>query len=205
MRRTLSSDFRAGGEPVSTEPTWEDTLMTHWQTLAAATSALAALALAACGGSTSVSNGPVVPATSAPAAAAAAATTQAGSSAAADPCTLVTKDDADAAFGLSFDAPATTTKRSTVTCTYKLSGGASSLSISVTPGSSTAVLDGVKKAYGGAATDVPGVGDEAIVFSRIYTVVKGSTLLSVGTGDGPGIISDEKLLGLVKLAVSRVK
>lgn len=172
--------------------------------IAGATTAIALLALSGCGGSTpsAAAGTPASPSTTA--AAAANATTQSGPATAIDPCTLITKDEADAAFGLTFDAPTTEAKHNSTTCTYAISGHGSSISIAVTPGSSKAALDGLKKIYGAAATDVPGVGDAAMVFGRVYSVVKGSTLLTVGTGDGPGIISDDKLLGLVKTALSRI-
>ena len=177
--------------------------MTHrttWPTAGAA-AALALFALSACGGSgPGAASGAAAPQTTA----AAAATSRSGPATAIDPCSLITKDEADAAFGLTFDAPTTTTRATTTTCTYKVSGGGSSISVGVNPASSRAALDGMKKIYGATATDVPGVGDAAMVFSRIYSVIKGSTLLTIATGDGPGIISDEKLLGLVKTAVSRV-
>lgn len=134
----------------------------------------------------------------------AAISSQPATGSAPDPCTLITKAEAEAAFGVTFEAPTTEADAHHKTCTYDVAGHGTDLKISVNIGSfSRANLDAIRHSYPDAV-DVPGVGDAAFQFARLINVVKGSTFFIVGTGAGTAIISDDKLQELARTAASRV-
>ena len=120
-----------------------------------------------------------------------------------DPCALVTKADADAAFGFSFDPGTVETSGGSKSCTYVHDATSLIVAVTLQP-SSKSVLETTKSIYGARATGIEGVGDGAFQVDRTITVLKGSVLFMLGTGAGPGIISDERLRDLAKTAAGRL-
>jgi hypothetical protein len=126
--------------------------------------------------------------------------------AASDACALLTKAEVEAAFGETMLAPVSSVDHGDATCTWAHSAGGLDLTVAIgsTP-SSAAGLKGAEALYGAAATDVPGIGDAAFDFQdMLIQFVKGTTLVTVGTGDGPAIISPDHFKGLAKAVAGRL-
>lgn len=126
--------------------------------------------------------------------------------AASDACALLTKAEVEAAFGETMLAPVSSVDHGDATCTWAHSAGGLDLTVAIgsTP-SSVAGLKGAEALYGAAATDVPGIGDAAFDFQGLLIqFVKGTTLVTVGTGDGPAIISPDHFKGLAKAVAGRI-
>lgn len=126
--------------------------------------------------------------------------------AASDACALLTKTEVEAAFGENMLAPVSSVDHGDATCTWAHSAGGLDLTVAIasTP-SSVAGLKGAEALYGAAATDVPGIGDAAFDFQDLLIqFVKGTTLVTVGTGDGPAIISPDHFKGLAKAVAGRL-
>ena len=126
--------------------------------------------------------------------------------AASDACALLTKAEVEAAFGKTMLAPVPAVDHGDATCTWTHSAGGLDLTVTISSRSST--VAGLKQAeaiYGSAATDVPGIGDAAFDFQGlILQFVKGTTLVTIGTGDGPAIISADNFKGLAKTVAGRI-
>ena len=135
--------------------------------------------------------------------AAAAATSQAA--AGSDACRLVTQAEVAAAFGESMLKPVATTSHGEASCTYTHEAGGLDLNVTISARpSSAAAIKQAETLYGGGAADVPGVGDAAFSVAGILEFVKGTTLVTMGTGDGPAIISTDRFNALAALAAGRV-
>ncbi|GAC1330678.1 MAG: hypothetical protein NVSMB17_08250 [Candidatus Dormibacteria bacterium] len=178
--------------------------------------ALVAALLSACGGAAQGTTTPVAagnigsaaPAgntgSAAPAATSANGTPAVKGAGASNPCSLLPRPDVEAAFGYPIDEPRVESKHGRPFCNY---GHGADLDLLVAVTSTTMTREGfdhMKSLYGGA-TDVPDSGgDAAFEFSRNYSVLKGANLLQISTGVGPAIISDDKLRGLIRTAVSHL-
>ena len=123
-----------------------------------------------------------------------------------DACRLLTKAEVEAAFGETMLEPVASVANSGQTCTYAHEAGGLDLTVKVdSRPSSAAGLKSAEALYGGAATDVPGVGDAAFEFGGILIqFVKGTTLVTIGSGDGPAIRSDDNFRALAKTAAGRI-
>ena len=154
---------------------------------------------------TSAANGtPAAQSAEAPTAGAPAASSAAGG--ATDACSLLTKAEVEAAFGETMLEPVSSVDNGDPTCTYTHSAaGVADLTVAISAQpSSAAGLKSAEAIYGTAATDLPGIGDAAFEFGTLLEFVKGTTLVTIGTGDGPGIISDANFRGLAATAAGRV-
>jgi hypothetical protein len=121
-----------------------------------------------------------------------------------DPCTLITKSEAEAAFGMSLTGPETERDENGVTCTYKHSGTDLIIHVGLQP-SSPSAIEQTRTLYGENAKILSGVGDAAFEGpGRMISGVKNSTLFTIATGAGPGIISEEKFLALARTAADRL-
>ena len=170
-----------------------------------------ALLLGACSGASSpaATSAPNGAATSAPNGAATSAPNGAATAGAVsgggDACALLTKAEVEAAFGETMLEPVATVDHGSPSCAWSHKAGGLDLTVELDSRPSTA--DSIKqteKLYGTTAVDVPGVGDAAFKFGGILEFVKGTKLVIVGTGDGPGIISDDNFNGLAKKIAGRV-
>lgn len=122
-----------------------------------------------------------------------------------DACSLLTKAEVEAAFNETMLEPASSVDNGDPTCSYAHTAGGLDLTVAISSQPSSAA--GIKSAeavYGGAATVVPGVGDAAFEAVGVLEFVKGTTLVIIGTGDGPGIISDANFRGLAATAAGRI-
>lgn len=168
------------------------------------------LMLGACSAGTpaasAAANGPATLANGAASApVAAAGTTSPAGGGTADACSLLTKAEVETAFGETMTEPVASVDNGDPTCSYAHETGGLDLTVSISSRPSTAAA--IKQAeaiYGASATDVSGVGDAAFKFSGILEFVKGTTLVTIGTGDGPAIISDAHFQSLTELAAGRV-
>jgi hypothetical protein len=118
---------------------------------------------------------------------------------------LLTKAEVATAFGESMLEPVSTTAHGDTTCTYSHEAGGGDLIVTISSRSMNAA--GIKSAeaiYGTGATDLPGIGDAAFEVAGILEFVKGTTLVTVGTGDGPAIISDANFQALAATAAGRI-
>ena len=173
-----------------------------------------ALLLGACSGASSpaATSAPNGAATSAPNGAATATAqgvsdpaTAGAAAGGGDACALLTKAEVEAAFGETMLEPVATVDHGSPSCAWSHKAGGLDLTVELDSRPSTA--DSIKqteKLYGTTAVDVPGVGDAAFKFGGILEFVKGTKLVIVGTGDGPGIISDDNFNGLAKKIAGRV-
>jgi hypothetical protein len=153
---------------------------------------------------TSVPNGALgAPSAQASVAQAAEASQAAGAS---DPCALLTKAEVEAAFGETMLAPVPSVDQGDATCTWSHGAGGQDLTVAISSRpSSVAGLKQAETLYGAAATDVPGVGDAAFDFQDMLVLfVKGTTLVTIGTGDGSAIISADRFKGLAKTVAGRI-
>ncbi len=125
--------------------------------------------------------------------------------ASADACKLLTQAEVEAAFGKTMLVPAAAVEHGDSTCTYTNQAGGLDLTISISSRrSSAAAIKAAQGLYGASGTDVSGVGDAAFEVAGILEFVKGTTLVTVGTGDGPAIISDAKFQALAATAAGRI-
>jgi hypothetical protein len=125
---------------------------------------------------------------------------KAAASVAVDPCLLITKAEAEAALGMSVTGPETTRDESGATCTY--THATTTLSIAVgAHASNPATIEGLRKIYGENTKSLSGIGDAAFRGpGGMIFAVKHATSFIIN----PGIISDEKSLGLARTAASRL-
>lgn len=116
---------------------------------------------------------------------------------AADPCTLLTKNDAAKVLGSS----ALTTLHSTTGCTYRT--GASSVYVALNTTAMRTELFNASKTTGKA---VGGLGAPAYFSTGTLAIMKGNTLVKVGIVTGPSDMArmNPKLPGLAKLVLSRM-
>jgi hypothetical protein len=122
-----------------------------------------------------------------------------------DACKLLTQAEVATAFNESMQTPVSTLDHGDATCSYTHEVGGLDLTVSISHvPSSAAAIPQIQKAYGDAATSVSGVGDAAYEFSGILQFVKGTTLVTIGTGDGPAIITDAKFQALAATAAGRI-
>lgn len=151
-----------------------------------------------------VPNGPATPPTGAPSVPAAVT----GSSPAAggsDACRLLTKAEVEAAFGETMVETVASVANGDPTCSYAHEAGGLDLTVAISSRpSSAAAIKQTEAIYGTGASDVPGVGDAAFEVSGILELVKGTTLVTIGTGDGPAIITDANFQSLCKTAAGRI-
>jgi hypothetical protein len=134
-----------------------------------------------------------------------AAPTSAAVAGASDACKLVTKAEVEAAFGETMTEPVASTEHGDSMCNYAHETGGLDLTISISSRpSSVAAIKSMKALYAGGGADVAGVGDAAFEVAGILEFVKGTTLVTIGTGDGPGIITDAKFQALAAVAAGRV-
>jgi hypothetical protein len=117
----------------------------------------------------------------------------------------LTKAEVEAAFKETMLDPVASVKDGSPTCDYSHEAGGLDLTVGISShASSVAGIKQMETIYGTSGTDVPGVGDAAFEFGGILEFVKGTTLVTIGTGDGPAIISVADFTALTKLAASRV-
>lgn len=171
-----------------------------------------AVALGACSPSTSsaptstsaVNGTPAAQSAEAPTAGAPAASSAAVG--ATDACSLLTKAEVEAAFNQTMLEPVASIDGGDPTCTYMHSDpGVADLIVSISSQpSSVADLKSAEAIYGTAATDVQGIGDAAFEAVGVLEFVQGTTLVTIGTGDGPGIISDANFRGLAATAAGAI-
>lgn len=164
------------------------------------------LLLAACGAS-ATSGAAAAPGSAAAPNGVAAATLTAAPPAGqtADACALLTQADVDRAFKETMMAPAASVDHGDATCSWTHEAGGLDLTVSISSRPSTAAaIHGMVAAYGGAGAEVAGVGDAAFEFAGILEFVKGTTLVTIGTGDGPAIITDADFQALTKIAAGRI-
>lgn len=122
-----------------------------------------------------------------------------------DACALLTQAEVAAAFKETMLKPVGGVKNGSATCAYTHEAGGLDLTVEISSRpSSVAAIKGMETIYGSTGTDVPDVGDAAFEFSGILEFVKGTTLVTIGTGDGPAIISPADFTALTKLAAGRV-
>lgn len=125
--------------------------------------------------------------------------------AATDACALLIRAEVEAAFGESMLAPASTVDHGDASCAYTHEAGGLDLNVAISSSpSSAAAMKQVAAAYGGASSEVAGVGDAAFQVAGILEFVKGTTLVTMGTGDGPAIISVARFHALAATAAGRV-
>ena len=133
-----------------------------------------------------------------------AATTQAAtpsSSASADPCTLLTKAEAESIFGAALGEPLAEHSDGSRRCTYKNDSNNVLVTGISDPPSSTAALEQFRGLIKGRS--VSGVGDGAMEGPiGTITFVKGSTMYIIDAGIPRW--GDEKLLGVAKAAAARL-
>lgn len=127
-----------------------------------------------------------------------------GTVASADACKLLTQAEVEAAFGETMQAPVATVAHGDATCSYTHEAGGLDLNVVISASRSTAAaIKQIETAYG-PGTDVAGVGDAAFEVAGILEFVKGTTLVTIGTGDGPAIISQAKFQALAATAAGRI-
>ena len=137
--------------------------------------------------------------TSTPAAAGPTGQAAAGS----DGCRLITRAEAATAFGESMLEPAASTDHGDQSCAYTHEAGGLDLNVSISSHPSSAgVIRSLEKTY--SAADIPGIGDAAFEVAGILEFVKGETLVTMGTGDGPAIISVDAFNALAATAAGRI-
>jgi hypothetical protein len=128
-----------------------------------------------------------------------------GPAASSDACKLLTQAEVEAAFNETMQAPVASTNHGDATCSYTHEAGGLDLTVAISSRpSNAAAITQTQTAYGDAATSVSGVGDAAFEFSGILEFVKGTTLVTIGTGDGPAIISDANFQALAATAAGRI-
>ncbi len=121
-----------------------------------------------------------------------------------DACKLLTQAEVEAAFGKTMLAPVATVEHGDSTCTYTNQSGGLDLTMSVSSRPSSAAAIKAAQALYGANVGVAGVGDAAFEVAGILEFVKGTTLVTIGTGDGPAIISAAKFQALAATAAGRI-
>ena len=121
-----------------------------------------------------------------------------------DACKLLTQAEVEAAFGETMLAPVATVEHGDSTCTYTHEAGGLDLTTSIGSRPSSAAAIKAAQALYGANVGVAGVGDAAFEVAGILEFVKGTTLVTIGTGDGPAIISDAKFQALAATAAGRI-
>jgi hypothetical protein len=174
-----------------------------------------ALLLAACSGAAAPAStsAPIGAAASAGGAAVApvaatsdgAAAPSAAAGGAANACALLTKAEVEAAFGESMLEPVASVDKGDAACSWTHEAGGLDLTVKISARPSTAAaIKSLEGVYGDASADVPGVGDAAFEVAGILEFVNGTTLVIIGTGDGPAIISNADFQALTKLAAGRV-
>ncbi len=120
-----------------------------------------------------------------------------------DACKLLTQAEVATAFNESMQTPVSALDHGDATCSYTHEVGGLDLTVSISSHpSSAATIKQVETMYG-ANADVAGVGDAAFEVAGILEFVKGSTLVTIGTGDGPAIITDAKFQALAAAAAGR--
>jgi hypothetical protein len=120
-------------------------------------------------------------------------------------CALLTKAEVEAAFKETMLEPVSSVDHGDATCTYAHEAGGLDLTVAISSRpSSAATIKSMEGVYGDTSTDVPGVGDAAFEVAGILEFVKGTTLVIIGSGDGPAIISDDDFKALTKMAAGRV-
>ena len=125
----------------------------------------------------------------------------------ANACALLTKAEVEAAFGESMLAPVASVDKGDAACSWTHEAGGLDLTVKISARPSTAAaIKSLEGVYGAMSADVPGVGDAAfeVAGAGILEFVKGTTLVIIGTGDGPAIISNANFRALTKLAAGRV-
>ena len=115
-----------------------------------------------------------------------------------DACKLLTQAEVEAAFGKTMLAPVASVDHGDAICTY---GVDLTVLISAKPFSAAAMKQQIAS---GSGTDLAGVGDAAYEVPFSIGFVKGTTLVMMGTGDGPAIISDAKFQALAATAAGRI-
>jgi hypothetical protein len=173
-----------------------------------------ALVLSACSGSGAPA--PTAPVSNAGGAIASAPVSNPGAAAAAtqapqaqvagtrDACALVTKAEVETAFGESMLEPVASVVHGDAQCQWTHEAGGLDLSISISAqGSTASAIKSIEGAYG-ANSDVQGVGDAAFEVAGILEFVKGTTLVTFGTGDGSAIITDASFHKLAATAAGRI-
>lgn len=122
-----------------------------------------------------------------------------------DACKLLTQTEVETAFNETMQTPVSSVEHGDATCKYTHEAGGLDLTVAISSRpSSAAAITRAETAYGDAATTVTGVGDAAFEFSGILQFVKGTTLVTIGTGDGPAIISDANFQSLAATAAGRI-
>ncbi|MEP6769476.1 MAG: DUF3558 family protein [Acidobacteriota bacterium] len=121
-----------------------------------------------------------------------------------DPCTLITKAEAEAALGMSVTGPETERDGDGVTCTYTHSATTLVVHVGRQP-SSVSAIEQARTLYGENAKILSGIGDAAFEGpGRMISGVKNSTLFLINTGAGPGIMSEDKFLALARTVAARL-
>ena len=121
-----------------------------------------------------------------------------------DACKLLTQAEVAAAFNETMQTPVSAVDHGDATCSYTHEVGGLDLTVNIShEPSSAAVINQLKGAYGTDA-GVSGVGDAAFEVAGILEFVKGTTLVTMGTGDGPAIITDARFQALAATAAGRI-
>ncbi len=115
-----------------------------------------------------------------------------------DACKLLTQAEVEAAFGKTVLAPVASVDHGDAICTY---GVDLAVFISGKPFSAAAMKQQIAS---GSGTDLAGVGDAAYEVPFSIGFVKGTTLVMIGTDDGPAIITDAKFQALAATAAGRI-
>jgi len=118
-----------------------------------------------------------------------------------DACKLLTQAEVEAAFGKTVLAPVASVDHGNAICTYGVDLG---VLISGKPFSAAAMKQQIASGGNGAETALAGVGDAAYEVPFSIAFVKGTTLVTLQTGDGPAIITDAKFQALAALAAGRI-
>lgn len=128
----------------------------------------------------------------------------AGAAGATDACALITDAEVVAAFGETMLAAVPSVLHGDATCNWMHAAGSNDLTVSISSRpSSAAAITSMQAAYG-TDSAVSGVGDAALQFGGILQFVKGTTLVTIATGDGPAIISGANFKALAVSAAGRV-
>jgi hypothetical protein len=121
-----------------------------------------------------------------------------------DACKLLTQAEVATAFNETMQTPVSALDHGDATCSYTHEVGGLDLTVNIShEPSSAAVINQLKGAYGTNA-GVNGVGDAAFEVAGILEFVKGATLVTMGTGDGPAIITDARFQALAATAAGRI-
>lgn len=121
-----------------------------------------------------------------------------------DACKLLTQAEVATAFNETMQTPVSALDHGDSTCSYTHEAGGLDLTVNIShEPSSAAVINQLKSAYGSSA-GASGVGDAAFEVAGILEFVKGTTLVTIGTGDGPAIITDARFQALAATAAGRI-